>query len=181
MCISGVGRSQETTYEIVRAGKVVGELTALTTKSGQTTSHNVACTVDLPFNIMYSYTLTSTYEDGFLITSTVKSYLNDVLHRSVSTVQAGEVYQVTLDGATYDFDAPIAYSEAMIYTLEPLKKLDLFSDFLGSTKAIKSMGNHTYKLTNLENGNTSVYRYKNGELKSAEIDFGFLNFTMRKT
>jgi hypothetical protein len=159
---------------------VVGQLTVSITKSGQTTSYTVESAVNLPLNISYNYTLKSTYNNTVLISSTIKSYLNNVLHRAVSTTKNGESYAVNVDGKEHDFKELISYSEALIYAIEPKNQSKLYSDFSGYNKSIKSLGNHKYKLTNLENGNTSTYKYKNGVLQNARIDFGLIKFSLIK-
>jgi hypothetical protein len=87
---------------------------------------------------------------------------------------------VNVDGKEHDFKESISYSEALIYAIEPKIQSKLYSDFSGYNKSIKSLGNHKYKLTNLENGNTSTYKYKNGVLQNARIDFGLIKFSLIK-
>ena len=167
------------TYEIVNKEKVIGNLTVQIEENDKSCTYTVKSQVKLPFNISYSYTLKSAYFTGILISSSVQSYINKKIHRSSSTVNKGTNYLVTIDGQKSVFNDQIAYSEALVYVLEPVNKTKIYSDFSGEYKSIKNLGYHKYRLTNHKNGNTSVYKYKNGILTNAKIDYGALEFSLQ--
>lgn len=178
--ISSVGLSQNLNYEILRKGEVVGKLSVEILTGEKIKAYKIESNTLLPFNNTYKYSLISIYEKKELTSSSVISFVNDNEHRRVITSRDGNNYSISENGSETTFKDEITYSEALIYTEEPMHRKEMYSEFLGKTKSIKSIGENQYQLTNIESGNISIYKYKNGVLQEAEIDFGLFSFSLKR-
>lgn len=178
--ISGFGVSQDLNYQILRKGEVVGKLSVEVLTGEKIKAYKIESNTLLPFKNSYKYSLISIYENKKLTSSSVISFVNEKEHRRVITSREGVSYNISENGSETTFKDEITYSEALIYTVEPMQRKEMYSEFLGKTKSIKSIGDNQYQLTNIESGNISIYKYKNGVLQEAEIDFGLFSFTLKR-
>lgn len=172
--------AQELEYKVISKKKVIGNLTVNKTVTGARSEYIIESKFRLPFKANYSYKLVCSYEDDILISSTVETFMNRKLRSKVSTTRKGKGYEIIKDKETKYYSGDILYSEALIYFREPHNENSLFSDFSGNNKSIKSMGENKYWLHNTDNGNKSIYKYLDGYLDRAVIEWGIFEFALLK-
>jgi hypothetical protein len=172
--------AQNFNYEIKSDDKIIGSLTVTITKKNDTEDSEVKSEVILPMGIKYGYELKSNFNKKVLIKSGLVIYLNGKVHSSSSTIKKGSYYAIKNDGKKSKYIGIIKYSESLLYTIEPIGKHAIYSDFLGLDKSIKKLEENTYEFVNKSNGNKSMYTYKNGVLESANIEYGIIRFSVNR-
>lgn len=172
--------AQSLKYKVVSKEKVIGNLTVEKKEYGKISEYIIESKFKLPLKSNYSYKLVCSYEDGILITSTVETFMNNKLRSTVSTVRKESGYEIIKDDETSFHEGDIEYSEALIYYQEPHNENSLYSDFSGNNKYVAAMGDSKYKLRNTVNGNKSIYKYTNGFLDKAVIEWGIFEFALVK-
>lgn len=114
--------------------------------------------------------LTSTYENGMLVSCVSKYEVNGKLDSYVNAKWDGTKYNIETDRGKFTQTTKVSYSVLMLYFLEPTKKAEVWSERIGAMLALVSLGNNQYQFKNaIKGGAENIYKFKNGQLYEVEM------------
>jgi hypothetical protein len=158
-------------------GMDVGKITVKQEKIGNKLTVEAISEVEvrIVFKIKVKYIQTSVYENGQLLTSSLKTYKKDEVNSDTRLTKNGNGYILDKDGETSHVNDVIKYSGSLLYFNEPTNITDLYFEINGEKTTVKPLGNHKYEVTDPHNGNLNEYNYKNGMLTNAVIKHSLAN------
>jgi hypothetical protein len=170
------------TYSILRDGKVVGKIKASRTIQGSKTYYEVETHMEIKVIVTQNidYSSKAFYEDGILQSSVSKSYLNQKLHNTCTTVLRGNRYEVKNDNAVSYIKKPVYYSGVMLYFKEPGTTNLVYSEMSGQENYMRKKAAGQYILTNSKSKNENRYYYKNSFLERAYIDHSMIDLEIQR-
>lgn len=137
--------------------------------------------IDEFIKIDIKYELNCTYKNNQLFSSTFLFNQNGKVHSASKITKTGNYYLVNKGSKNIKYCSKIDYSGALLYFKEPKNIAFVFSESNIIVKPIKSIGLHTYQITNPTNGQKNKYYYKNGVLQKAVIHHTLMTFNLIKT
>jgi hypothetical protein len=126
--------------------------------------------VRILFRFRVKYIQESVYRSGELLSSSIKTYKNKQLKSTTTLIRSGEGYILTADQDTSFIHDVIRYSGSLLYFHEPLEVKEMYIELSGKKVQVEKTGDHEYLVTDPQNGRTSRYRFKNGELQGTAIE-----------
>jgi hypothetical protein len=170
------------TYAIKRDGKVVGQIKASRTIQGSKTYYEVETHMEIKVIVTQNidYSSKAFYEDGVLQSSVSKSYLNQKLHNSCTTVLRGNRYEIKNDNAVSYIKKPVYYSGVMLYFKEPGNTSLVYSEMSGQENYMRKKAVAQYILTNSKSQKQNHYYYKNSFLDRAYIDHSMVDLEIQR-
>jgi len=170
------------TYSILRDGKVVGQIKASRTIQGSKTYYEVETHMEIKVIVTQNidYSSKAFFQDGVLQSSVSKSYLNQRLHNTCTTVLRGSKYEIKNDNAVSYIKKPVYYSGAMLYFKEPGNTSLVYSEMSGQENHMQKKAVGQYILTNSKSMKQNKYYYKNSFLDRAYIDHSMVDLEIQR-
>lgn len=164
-------------YNIRAMGMNVGTITVNQEKNGNKLNVEAISEVEVRiiFKIKVKYIQTSVYENGELVTSSLKTYKKDKVNSDTRLTKNGNGYILDKDGEKSQINDLIKYSGSLLYFNEPTNVKNLYFEINGEKTTVKLIGNHKYEIPDPQNGNLNEYEYKNGILSKAVIKHTMAN------
>jgi hypothetical protein len=174
--IGHASRAQTSFYDLIVAGKNVGELRVFNYEAkSDTEMHRVESNFKFLF---YSgqYLIRSNYVNGLLVNAIASHHVNGDLKEMTQTkALEAPKYRVTFSkedessGKSKDFNIPISKTITSLYYKEPVNIREVYSERFGQMCSIKKTAADTYKV-NLPDGKEGIYSYKNGQCREVTTD-----------
>ncbi|MFZ1806749.1 MAG: DUF6134 family protein [Cyclobacteriaceae bacterium] len=167
-------------FDIRLAGFKIGELTAHQTKVNDSTinyslTSNVSFWIFFKVNVDYSYN--STFLNGQLIQSEVKTFTNKGNYTSTSKWEKDH-YKIKVDAYDYKkdttFSTPITFNIAKLYFEQPTQGTKVYADGYGILSLAELEAEKSYLVEVL--GNKNRYYFKDGLLVRASMDSPIKNY-----
>jgi hypothetical protein len=112
------------------------------------------------------------YENGLLVYSSVYQKLNGSEKLNKQTKRVGSHYVIAEGGAEDSLHEPIYYNMVCLYTHEPLKTNQIYSDKFQKFLAIEKVSDHHYRIR-FPDGNANDYYYEDGVCARVNVDHAF--------
>ncbi len=170
-------------FDIRIAGFKIGELTATKTiVNDSVVNYHLVSRVSfwLFYRVEVSYSNLSSFVNGQLVDSVVKTVTNKGNYQSSSTWNKDH-YKIEVD--TYDykkdtaFATPIRFNVAKLFFEPPGEKTEVYADNYGIFGDTEYMKNKYYVVDVL--GNRNKYYYKDGVFDKASMDSPVKNYEIR--
>lgn len=177
LVLGAVGQEQNLRYAINRNGKKVGELVFHETKSGTKTIYNIRSDVKVAMLLTLEVKAReeSVYDNDVLQSSSVLRYVNGRQKTNKQVRNNGRGLTVTDDGNERELkNYVVKFSTHCLYSIEPLRYGNVFSDSYHQFLPIVKLADHHYKVT-FPDGNTNDYFYENGVCKKIQVKSGFFD------
>ncbi len=168
-------------YDVIMRKKVVGEFeTTKRTKDDLVVYKNCAdIEINLVKEILVSYRIESTFQDGYMLSSNATIYLNDDIYKQTKTTRTGNKYRIAQENKRVKWlEEQIPYSSVMLMFEEPEDIEKTFSEQAGEMHSITLLNDHVYQKNNGRRSKDE-YHYKKGLLEYAEVDAGIIKFKLR--
>jgi len=164
-------------YNIHAMGMDVGTITVNQQITGNKITVEAISEVEVRiiFKIKVKYIQTSTYVNGILQQSLLKTYKKDAVNSTTHLVKQGDGYTLEKDGKITRINDIIKYSGSLLYFHEPKNVKVLYFEINGEKTKVETVKTHEYLITDPNNGNKNEYTYKNGVLKNAIIKHTMAN------
>jgi uncharacterized membrane protein YbaN (DUF454 family) len=168
-------------YDILYKDRDVGDLVATYSEKGKYADLVVKSkvTAKLIMKVEVSYTMKVKFVDNEMYSSSVVTYVNGNVRNSIKVTRKKDHYLVDEKGELRKYYGKISITDGLLCVKEPLNTDHIFSEFDAIDKPLNSLGNHTYKMTNPQNNNYTVYNYKNGILQQSVVHYTLASFTIR--
>lgn len=174
---------QAIVYDILLAGKSVGELSISPSRSGNGDHLRVRGAID---TFMYDvvYISENQYENGVLKASMSSQEVNGKLKEKTSTVKTADRYRVTMvEGQAAAREAapiahPINYTVTSLYYWEPLNMKQIYSDRYGAMCAVQRVDAGAYDVV-MPDGKKTRYTYVEGQCREVKSHIAGLNLVFR--
>ena len=175
---------QAIVYDILLAGRSVGELTITPSRSGEGRDHlRVRGAIDT-FLYDVVYVSENQFEDGVLKTSMSSQEVNGKLKEKTNTVKTADRYRVTLaEGQAVAKEIapiphPINHTVTSLYYREPLDMKQIYSDRYGEMCAVQRVATGAYDVM-MPDGKKTRYTYTEGQCREVKSQIAGLNLTFR--
>lgn len=171
-------------YDILLAGKSVGELTITPTRSGDGSDHlRVRGAIDT-FLYDVVYVSENQFENGVLKASMSSQEVNGKLKEKTNTVKTADRYRVTMvEGQaaakeTGGIFHPINHTITSLYYREPLNMKQIYSDRYGAMCAVQRVEAGAYDVV-MPDGKKTRYTYAEGQCREVKTQIAGLNLIFR--
>ncbi len=174
---------QAIVYDILLAGRAVGELTITPPRSGEGGDHlRVRGAIDT-FLYDVVYVSENRFENGVLKTSTSSQEVNGKLKEKTNTVQTSDTYKVTFaegNSAAETTQIPhlINYTVTSLYYREPLNMKQIYSDRYGKMCTVQKVAAGAYDVV-MPDGKKTRYHYTQGQCHEVKSQIAGLNLIFR--
>ncbi|MPR35736.1 DUF6134 family protein [Salmonirosea aquatica] len=177
-------RSQAIIYDILLAGRAVGELT-ITPSRGSDGSENlrVRGAIDT-FLYDVVYVGENRFEKGVLKTALSSQEVNGKLKEKTNTVQTSDIYHVTFADAksaskeTAQVPHPINHTVTSLYYREPVNLKQIYSDRFGKMCPVQKVGTSAYEIV-MPDGKKTRYTYADGQCREVQSEIVGFNLIFR--
>ncbi|GHB68371.1 hypothetical protein GCM10007390_22160 [Persicitalea jodogahamensis] len=176
--------SQSVVYDILLAGRSVGELTITPPRSGDGADHfRVRGAIDT-FLYDVVYVSENRFENGVLKTSMSSQEVNGKLKEKTNTVQTTGNYRVTFAEGnsaateTTQIPHPINYTVTSLYYREPLNMKQIYSDRYGKMCSVQKVATGAYEVM-MPDGKKTLYHYSQGQCREVKSQIAGLNLIFR--
>lgn len=171
-------------YDILLAGKSVGELTIAPPRSSDGGDHlRVRGAIDT-FLYDVIYVSENQFENGVLKTSMSSQEVNGKLKEKTNTVKTADRYRVTFSEGqsavkeTSRIAHPINYTVTSLYYREPLNMKQIYSDRYGTMCAVQRVAAGAYDVV-MPDGKKTRYTYAEGKCHEVKSQIAGLNLIFR--
>lgn len=177
-------RAQAVIYDILLAGRAVGELTIAPVRTSDGGEHlRVRGAID---TFMYDvvYVGENRFENGLLKTAFSSQEVNGKLKEKTNTVQNSESYQVTFASAkstakeTGRVPHPINHTITSLYYREPVNLKQIYSDRFGKMCPVQKVSAGAYDVE-MPDGKKTRYTYAQGQCHEVRTEIVGLNLIFR--
>lgn len=167
----------QSVYNIHAMGMDVGTITVNQQITGDKITVEAISEVEVRiiFKIKVKYIQTSTYVNGILQQSLLKTYKKEEVNSTTLLIKKGNGYTLEKDGKVTRINDIIKYSGSLLYFHEPKNVKELYFEINGEKTTVETIKTHKYLITDPNNGNKNEYTYKNGVLKNAIIKHTMAN------
>ena len=126
----------------------------------------------------HRFSLLSSFNDSKLLSSNLKTWVNQKLETSSDLRWNGEQY-VKQDGENLTDICTdlVSYSSACVYFVEPVNRTSLFYEKYGKDLTLFKLEDHKYEVK-LPNGTFERYTYKDGLVSKVEFVQSFTTITL---
>lgn len=178
------GLAQAVIYDILLAGRTVGELTITPARTSDGGEHlRVRGAID---TFMYDvvYVGENRFENGLLKTALSSQEVNGKLKEKTNTVQNSESYQVTFANAKSTAKAtgrvphPINHTITSLYYREPVNLKHIYSDRYGKMCPVQKVSTGAYDVE-MPDGKKTRYTYAQGQCHEVRTEIVGLNLIFR--
>lgn len=158
-------------YDVMRNGKVIGNITFTEMVQGQKKFINMTSDVKTRYILSFSDNTTETaaYNEGIMVYSSFYQKQTGSSVDNKTTIASGKFYKLTDDGKTQLLELdPIRYNMLLLYTDMPENISKVYSANFQKHLDIKKIEENKYRLT-MPDGKHNYYTYKNGLCTKVEI------------
>ena len=182
LCSLGPTSKVETfNYEVLLDGALIGTYSVNKTDINGTSNFRVETNTaaGLIRRSEHKSVMISSYEDAKLISSDLKTWVNQKLESSSVIRWDGNQYMKE-DGQELPERCieMVTFSSACLYFEEPVDRTLLFYEKYGKDLKVSHFGNHLYEIE-LPNASVERYTYENGKLQSVEIVQSFATIMLK--
>jgi len=170
MLAAGSLMAQTRNYDIILSGDKIGNITVTRKINGALTTYKLESKSEAKVLFTTKKNFVSmdvTYKDGKLLSSYCKNEIDDEVDNYASIAWDGSKYNVTNEKQKLTYGTPVTYSVISLYFSEPKGMDNLFTERIGASYPLKSLGDGRYEYK-IPNGDKNIYVYKNGELVETE-------------
>ncbi len=175
---------QATVYDILLAGKSVGELTITPSRAADGSEHTrVRGAIDT-FLYDVVYVSENRFEKGVLKSSMSSQEVNGKLKEITNTVKTADRYRITIaEGQSVAKEAdpishPINYTVTSLYYQEPVNMKLIYSDRYGEMCAVQKVSAGAYDIV-MPDGKKTRYTYNQGQCREVKSQIAGLNLIFR--
>jgi hypothetical protein len=169
-------------YNVSLDGKSIGTYEVNRTDIGESSTFRVETITEagLIRPMRHKFVMLSAYNGNSLISSDLKSWVNDELESSTLLQWDGSQY-VKQEGETLTEICceQVNFSSATIFFNEPVNRTKMFYEKYGKELLIEKIGDHTYQVK-LPNGGVERYKYENGKVSEVEFVQSFATIRLKK-
>ena len=181
---SSCGQERKLFYDVVRNGKIIGNINFVELISGQKKFLSMTSDVKTRFIFAFSDNTaeTAAYDDGIMVYSSFYQNQTGSAIDNKTTIASGKFYKLTDDGETKLIGlSPIRYNMLLLYTDIPDTVNKVYSANFQKHLDIKKIEENKYRLT-MPDGKFNYYTYKNGVCTDVEIvrSLFTLHFVLRE-
>ncbi|HUS02575.1 MAG TPA: DUF6134 family protein [Chitinophagaceae bacterium] len=184
ICNHSIAQERKLVYDVVRNGKVIGEINFVEISQGQkkflSMNSNVETTVIIPIK---DHTAETTgFNKGIMVYSSFYQKQTGSDEVKKTTTISGKKYKATNNGESKLINLPsVRYNTLMLYTNVPANINKVFSGNFQQMLDIKKIAENKYRLM-LPEGKVNDYTYKNGICTKVEIvrSMGTVQFVLRE-
>ena len=179
-----IAQERKFIYDVVRNGKVIGEINLVELTQGQ--KKLLSMTSNVETTLLFTFTdrtvETAAFDKGVMVYSSFyqKQTGSDEVNKTATL--SGKVYKVTDKGETKLIRlSPVRYNTLLLYMNMPKTVTKVFSGSLQKLVDIKKISENKYRLL-LPDGKFNDYTYKNGICSKVEIvrSIGKVQFVLRE-
>lgn len=174
---------QAIVYDILLAGKSVGELTISPSRSGDGDHLRVRGAIDtFLYNVVY--VSENQFENGVLKASMSSQEVNGKLKEKTNTVKTADRYRVTMaEGQaavreSAPISHPINHTVTSLYYREPLNMKQIYSDRYGAMCSVQRVDAGAYDVV-MPDGKKTRYTYAEGQCREVKSQIAGLNLIFR--
>ena len=172
-------------YDVIRNGKVIGNINFVEIVSGQKTFYSMNS--DVKTRVLFSFSdntsETAAYDNGILMYSSFYQKQTGSGEVTKTTLFIGKGYKITnKDGEKIVNFNPIRFGMLKMYVNVPDTFTKIYSGNYQQLLDLKKLGENRFQLT-MPDGKTNTYTYKNGICTKVEIvrSLVSLQFVLRDT
>ncbi len=175
---------QAIVYDILLAGRTVGQLTITPSRSGEGADHLRVRGAINTFLYDVVYISENRFENGVLKTSMSSQEVNGKLKEKTNTVHTSDRYRVTFVDDQADAKEiarilhPINHTVTSLYYREPLNMKQIYSDRYGEMCAVQKVAAGAYDVV-MPDGKKTRYTYAQGQCREVKSQIMGLNLTFR--
>lgn len=177
-------RSQAIIYDILLAGRAVGELNITPVRTSDGGEHlRVRGAIDT-FLYDVVYVGENRFEKGVLKTALSSQEVNGKLKEKTNTVQNSESYQVTFADAkssskeTGRVPHPINHTITSLYYREPVNLKQIYSDRYGKMCPVQKVSAGAYEVV-MPDGKKTLYTYADGQCREVQSEIVGFNLIFK--
>lgn len=163
-------KAQEQKFQIKRNDQIIGQMLLKHEKKGDDLFLTITSKIKIRFlfNIELETEDFAHFNNGRLITSTVRRILNGKAREEKTTRFIANRYQLISGSKISAINVPITFNMMLIYENEPLALSSIYSDNFQCFLDIKKVDHHQYRI-DLPDGNYNKYLFENGTCKLITI------------
>ena len=167
-------------YRVKQDGKDIGEIRATRKFQDNRTFYDVETRLNVKMlgSQKVEYYLKAVYQNGMLLSSTAKSFLNEKLHHTCQTSLKNNRYEIRRDKESHTLSRALNYSGVMLYFQEPLNVHIVYSEMSGQDNFIRKASEGHYLMTDGKSKKQNRYWYRNGQLEKAFIKHTFVDLEL---
>lgn len=158
-------------YDVSLDGKPIGTYTVSRTDIDGASTFRVenSTAAGLIRKAEHKFVMMSLYDDNKLVSSELKTWVNEKLESSSALRWEGEKYVKEEGEERVEIGKQmVTYSSACVFFEEPVGRTSMFYEKYGKELAVEMIADHKYEIK-LPNGSKEQYTYQNGEVVMVEI------------
>lgn len=168
---SSCGQERKLMYDVVRNGKIIGNINFVELINGQKKFLSMTSEVKTRFILAFSDNTSETaaYENGIMVYSSYYQNQTGSAINKKTTIASGKFYKLTDDDETKLISiSPIRFNMLLLYTTKPDTVNKVYSANFQKHLDIKKIAENKYRVT-MPDGKFNYYTYKNGVCTKVEI------------
>ncbi len=158
-------------YDVLLDGKHIGTYLVSRTDIDEASTFRVENTsaTGLIRKAEHKFVMLSLFDDNKLISSDLKTWVNEKLESSSELYWDGNQYLKNDGESTVEIGRQlVTYSSACVFFEEPVSRDGLFYEQYGKELKLEKIGDHKYEVK-LPNGSKEQYTYQHGEVVMVEV------------
>ncbi len=158
-------------YDVLLDGKHIGTYLVSRTDIDEASTFRVENTsaTGLIRKAEHKFVMLSLFDDNKLISSDLKTWVNEKLESSSELYWDGNQYLKNDGESTVEIGQQlVTYSSACVFFEEPVSRDGLFYEQYGKELKLEKIGDHKYEVK-LPNGSKEQYTYQHGEVVMVEV------------
>jgi hypothetical protein len=170
------------TYDVSLDGRPIGTYHVNRTDIGEASTFRVetSTAAGLIRPVEHKFVMMSSYNDSKLISSDMKTWVNQELESSTLIQWDGSQYiKQEGESLTEICCEAVDFSSATVFFSEPTDRKAVFYEKYGKELSVEKTGSHTYEVK-LPNGGIERYLYAKGEVTEVQFVQTFATITLRK-
>ncbi|MBS1658253.1 MAG: hypothetical protein K1X63_00340 [Chitinophagales bacterium] len=172
--------AQQTEFNVIRNGKVIGTATATEVSTGTTNYYKVEThvTLQLLYKVSIDVLLTSTYQDGLLKEAHLYKKVNGSVKTDNHLQRNTEGYLVeNIRQESSIVTEVINSSICSLYFREPVNGSTVFSEAFLRQIPVQKVSAGSYLIT-LPDGKQDIFTYRNGRCTQVKIETSFCTIVL---
>lgn len=170
-------------YKVKQDGKDIGDVKATRVIQDGKVIYEVQTNINIKMlgTQKISYYSKATYQNGVLLNSVARSYLNNREHHSCfTTLKNNRYYEVKREDQTRTLQRVVKYSGSALYFSEPSGIQLVFSEMSGQDNLVRKAGEGHYLLSDAKSKKQNRYWYRGGILEKAAIKHSFVDLEIQR-
>jgi len=169
--LAATSQKKVLTFDIVRNDKTLGKVFFSQTSSGKTDSLNMECKVNAKLVATFTAEAreTAVFSNGILVQSSIYRKMNGSEKANKNQRAATDKYVIVDRKKSKEINIyPITQNMLSLYTNEPIKTSQVYSDNFEVMVPVEKIQDHKYKVT-LPDNSYNYYYYKDNTLNEVEV------------